>query len=286
MAVLATADDARASLNWNDYTRKIEDADFIYSAAYSAGGAPIARLDKMPFILNSGSTCHISPEASDFKVLHSTPRHSVKGLTGYAVYAIGVGKIELCIAAGHILKLTDVLYIPDSSVCLISVLALNRSGSYTTHFDLTGCWVTNNSNTTLVHGSLSSSKKLYVLTTKTLNVQHFKNPYIAEALYMRVPDLKTWHRCLGHCNTRSIIDMAKNRASQGMPIDLSSLLAKCDHCTIRKQSRIPVPKSREGAKAMTRLEKVYVDLCGPMAVLSRAGNLYSMNVIDDYSGYI
>ena len=31
---------------------------------------------------------------------------------------------------------------------------------------------------------------------------------------------------------------------------------------------------------------MYVDLCGPMAVLSRAGNLYSMNVIDNYSSYV
>ena len=31
---------------------------------------------------------------------------------------------------------------------------------------------------------------------------------------------------------------------------------------------------------------MYVDLCGPMAVTSRSGNLYSMNVIDDFSGYV
>ena len=42
----------------------------------------------------------------------------------------------------------------------------------------------------------------------------------------------------------------------------------------------------EGAKADRRLGKVYVDLCRPMAVTSRSGNLYSMNVIDNFSGYV
>ena len=39
-------------------------------------------------------------------------------------------------------------------------------------------------------------------------------------------------------------------------------------------------------KATKRLERVYIDLHGPMAVMSRASNLYSMNMIDDFSGYI
>ena len=286
LAMLAIVDNARTSVDWNTHTHEIDPTDFTTEVAYSVGRAPITHIDEMPFILDSGSTCHISPHASDFKILHSTPRHPVKGLSGSAVFAVGVGEIELRIAAGHVLKLTDVLYIPDSSVRLISVLALNRSGDYTTHFNSTECWVTNKSNTTTVRGSDSESKRLYVLTTKTPSVQHCKIPNTSTTLYMRIPDLETWHRRLGHCNTRSIVEMAKNGVSQGMPIDLSSLPPNCDHCALGKQSRTPVPKSREGPKATKRLERVYVDLCGPMAILSKAGNLYSMNVIDDYSGYV
>ena len=80
--------------------------------------------------------------------------------------------------------------------------------------------------------------------------------------------------------------MAKNDVTQGMPIDLSSLPPKCDHCALGKQSRSPVPKVREGAKASRRLDRVYVDLYGPLAVKSQAGNLYCMNIIDDFSGYV
>jgi hypothetical protein len=44
------------------------------------------------------------------------------------------------------------------------------------HFDSNGCWVvTNKSETTLVRGTLSNSKHLYVLTTKTPHVQRKSN---------------------------------------------------------------------------------------------------------------
>ena len=283
LAVVASTDDSHVSLNWNSHTSPtIESVGFVCNSSHRS---PLARIDELPFILDSGATCHISPEASDFKVLTSIPRHPVKGLNGSAVYAVGVGEIELRIAAGHVLKLTNVLYIPESSLRLISILTLNKSGNYTTHFDSTRCWVTNKSNTTLVRGSLSSSKRLYTLCTKTPYVQH-RSTSTNSAFHASVPDLETWHRRLGHCNLRAIIEMAKNGVSKGMPIDLSTYPPKCDHCALGKQTHATVPKSREGQKATKRLERVYVDLCGPMAVTSRAGNLYSMNLIDDFSGYV
>jgi hypothetical protein len=198
-----------------------------------------------------------------------------------------MGDIELHITGGHTLTLTDVLYIPESSVQLISILTLNQSGNYTTHFDLNGCWVSNKSNTTLVCGALSNSKCLYVLTTKTLPAQHSKAPISTTpntALLAKVPDIKTWHHSLGHCNTCTIVKMAKNGVSQGMLIDLSSLPPKCDHCALRKQTHSLVPKICEGIKVSRHLERVYVDLCRPMAITSQTGNLYCMNLINDFSG--
>ena len=201
LAVIATTDEPKASLNWSSNPRPASTID--NECAFPAGRAPIQRIEELPFILDSGATCHISPEVSDFKNLRSTPRHPVKGLCGTAVYAVGMGDIELRIANGHTLKLTDALYIPESSVRLISILALNKSGNYTTHFDSTGCWVTNPSNTTLVRGTLSG-KRLYVLTTKTPSVMHAKPKPTHSALFTHTPDIETWHRRLGHCNTRSI----------------------------------------------------------------------------------
>ena len=146
------------------------------------------------------------------------------------------------------------------------------------------CWVTNKSDTTLIHGSLLG-KCLYVLTTKT-PAPHTKASNTQLALFARVPDVKTWHHRLGHCNTWAIIEMAKNGVSQGMPIDLSSLPPKCDHCTIRKQMHSPVPKIQEGKKATEHLGRVYMDLCGQMAVMSQSRKLYCMNIINNFSSYV
>ena len=175
IAVLAISDTPVASLDWRSNSRPSTDTTYT-PVAYTVGRSPIAYPNELPFILDTGATCHISPEASDFKVLKSIPNHPVKGLSGSAVYVTGIGDIKLHVASGHKLKLSNVLYVPESRVHLVSILALNKSSDYTTHFDSTGCWVTNKSNTTIVRSSLSTSKRLYILSTKVQAVQHFKSP--------------------------------------------------------------------------------------------------------------
>src|ERR1700722_4725513 len=85
---------------------------------------------------------------------------------------------------------------------------------------------------------------------------------------------------------RTIIDMARSHEVEGMPIDLSTAPPKCDLCILAKQTQSSVPKVREGERATRRLERVHVDLCGPMSVVSRSGCRYSMNIVDDFSGYV
>ena len=48
----------------------------------------------------------------------------------------------------------------------------------------------------------------------------------------------------GHYNTRAIIDsdMVQNNVVQGMPIDLSIVPPKCNHCILGKLACTPVPK--------------------------------------------
>ena len=72
----------------------------------------------------------------------------------------------------------------------------------------------------------------------------------------------------------------------GMPIDLSSSPPKCDSCILGKQTHSLVPKMCEGARADVVLQQVFIDLCGPMPGVSCTGNVYTMNIIDDFSSYI
>lgn len=51
---------------------------------------------------------------------------------------------------------------------------------------------------------------------------------------------------------------------------------------------MPVPKKckGEGHRATRRLEKVWVDLSGQHAVESCTGNLYIMDIVDDYTSFL
>ena len=80
--------------------------------------------------------------------------------------------------------------------------------------------------------------------------------------------------------------MARKKLIKGMTIVLSSSPPTCDPCILGKQMRSPVPKKQKQTRAHMRLQKVYIDLCGPMPAMSRSGHHYSMNIIDDYFGYV
>jgi len=274
------------SIDWTKHSTQPDPSQVpAEPVAFTASRTPMTCLPASPFILDSSANCHVSPKRSDFKSLCPIPPISVKGFGGSSAQAVGMGSIELCVASGLKISLSNVLFIPSSTVCLMSVSALNRGGNYTCHFDSLACWVTNRSGTMILRGALSGKRNLYMINLPSAHVAH--SPCSLIALYSeRKPDIETWHRHLGHVNVWSIVDMARGGAVEGMTVDLSSLPPKCTHCVLGKQTRSPVPKVREGPKASRPLERVYVDLCGPMPCSSHSGRLYSMNVIDDFSSYI
>ena len=267
------------SLNWDDYSKVINLSEVH---VHSISGPNTGRTDNLPFILDSGATCHISPECSDFKTLRAIPPSPIKGFQGTSISTIGMGTMELSMPSGQILALNNVLFVPAATVRLVSVVALNRDHQYITYFDSDACYVATKTGSIIARGTVSPTRNLYTLTIPSFETHTAQASHYAA----RTPTVETWHRRLGHCNVRTVIDMARNNVAKGMPIDLSSAPPKCNECIIGKQARSSVPKVREGSKATRRLERVFVDLCSPMHVPSKTGRLYSMNVIDDYSSYV
>jgi transposase InsO family protein len=284
-AFITVNDASRTSLNWEDFSKAVELAGISAYPISTSSSHPPACV--APFILDSGATCHISPNHADFKRLSPIPPHPVKGLGSTCVYAIGMGDIELSLDTNHRVVLRNALFIPSSTVRLISVLSINRDDGYFCHFGSDNCWITDKDGATIARGTVSPTRQLFILSTPSSPV-----PGTAPSsnsvchLATRTPDLETWHRRLGHCSVQTIIDMAQNKTAKGMPIDLSTAPAKCDNCILGKQTRSSVPKMREGVRATVRLGRVFVDLCGPMSVSSKTGRLYAMNIIDDFSSYV
>ena len=284
-AYITSCGEPDASLDWSEHSFPVD----------IANSSPLSpKPGTCPFILDSGATCHISPIRSDFSTLRSIAEHPITGLGGARVYAIGIGTVELTVDSGHRLLLNDVLFVPASTVRLISVVSLNREQRYFTIFGPDDCWLTDTNGAVVAHGTVSATRNLYTLSSDSpgnlpkLLGDQTALPILPYVSYVstNTPDVETWHRRLAHCSVQTVLDMARNGVVRGMPIDLSTLPPKCDHCIVGKQTRSSVPKVREGPKATRRLERVFVDLCGPHLVTSKSGCRYSMNIIDDFSSYV
>ena len=304
VAHIAVCGEPRASIDWTKEAKQVDLNQIeVTPVAFTASRVPIKSLEESPFFLDTGANTHISPERSDFKSLRPISPHPISGLGDSCIFAVGIGTIDIHIAGGHKLVLENVLYAPASNVRLISVLDMNEADRrYISHFTHDSFWLTNSSGAVLLRGKVHKAHRLYYLSiSKAHMTTHVRTkagaaptPVVSSnhdvpskaLLASRTPDLETWHRRLGHCNVGAIIDMARKHTVEGMTINLSSSPPKCDACIRGKQTRTPVSKVREGEKAKHPLEHIFVDLCGPIRPVSSSGQLYSMNVIDDYSSYM
>ena len=278
---LATEEETSTSIDWAINQTSPNDNALTVTPLNQTQRTRV-NLDNHPFYVDTGATVHISPNRSDFLTLTSITQRSVKGIGGSSIAAVGVGDIILRIGHNASITLLNALYIPNAAVRLISVSALSHDSGVIAHFDNHSCWFTNKiTGSRIAHGTLLPNKKLYSLTLQSATADHALAAHNA-------PNITTWHRRLGHANYNSLLDMARKGTIPGMPTQSSTKPPKCDSCILGKQTKTPIPKKRvegNGHRATRRLEKVWVDLSGPHDVKSQSGNLYIMDIVDDYTSF-
>ena len=267
---LTSLNDPVISIDWTQYNNDIEICPTMIAAPHQNQHTAVVFLDACPFFLDSGMSIHISLEQSDFLSLCLISSKAIKGVGGSSILAMGIGDIKLCIAWGAYLILLRVLFVPNSTIHLISISSLTCDSACNVHFSNMSCWINNLSTKAIIAcGSLASSKGLYTLNLHSLHAEHALTTSSGSS------SIETWHCHLGHANYQTIKDMAHNRLIKGMPSTFSTALPDCDSCVIRKQTKTPVLKKCEegpGHRAMQKLEKVWVDLIGPISVTSANGN--------------
>lgn len=177
----------------------------------------------------------------------------------------------------------DALYIPNSTVRLISVSALSITCGTGAYFDDEHVKIVNKSTGAFIAGGpLIPSKRLYCLNIQSAYAEHALSA-------QHSPTIETWHRRLGHVNYQAITEMARNGMIAGMPSAFSSKPPKCESCILGKQTKTPVPKKREegpGHRSQRKLGIVWVDLTGPEDVAARSGHKYIMNLVDDHTSFV
>lgn len=238
---------------------------------YSNNSALTATTNQ-PFFVDSGTTVYISPCKSDFLTLQPIAPKAIRGVGGSSISAHGIGSIRLCTGEGTILALEKALYVPNSSVHLISVSRISVDHQTHSCFDEKEVRIISNvAKTVIARGPLLKGKGLYTINLSSDNIEH---------AYTSV-DMETWHRQLGHTNYQAIQQLAHNQMIKGASPSPYPL-PKCDSCILKKQTHTPIPKIwQEGHRATEKLRIVWADPFGPVSVRSRSGNYYILDIVDD-----
>ena len=97
-------------------------------------------------------------------------------------------------------------------------------------------------------------------------------------------DLLTWHRRLGHLNSKSVLELEKKNLVKGISITGEKWELECETCLISKQTRTPFPKNT--ANRATRCgELIHSDIWGPAPVETNKGYRYFASFVDDFSRF-
>ncbi|TFY76815.1 hypothetical protein EWM64_g7196 [Hericium alpestre] len=176
-----------------------------------------------------------------------------------SIDAHGIGHILVLMQAKgewHKVILSNTLYVSDLHGNLISVLQI------TCHEILEAAHIT-----IAEPGTDPTNLTVFVARTK-----------------VACTDLQTWHCCLGHINTDSVLRMVKKSMIMGMDIVGSTshkALGTCTLCIKGKQSREDVPKTTN-TQATKTLSRLFSDMCGPMQMQSHQEFNYFVSWIDNY----
>lgn len=254
-----------------------------YSAiAFTATSAANTVNDE--WILDTGATRHITPHKQLLTHLRPAPDAVTvtfgNGSTGEATL-IGDAYLQPS-PNSPLIKLTDVLYIPNAADNLLSVSQATKRG-FNFSFTKTKCQISKD-NQMIATGHADPSSSIYHLASHSLK-PNFAAHAMTTAYASRAPTPHLWHRRLGHLGYDNLSKLT--HLSTGINLtsdDIKTTSADtCNACILGKQHRLPFTSST--TVTSKPLELLHTDLCGPMPVPSHGDNLYFITLLDDFTGY-
>jgi hypothetical protein len=181
----------------------------------------------------------------------------------------GKGAIEVETLSGT-KTLKNVLYVPKINQNLVSVGQLIESG-YSIFFNDGVCDIKDK------NGVLLLSAKMM---NRSFNVDWREVCLSANTCENNESVL--WHKRLGHFSYATLKRMADLQMTHGLP-DIQEQKSICEACQLGKQTRVVFPDN--AFKALSKLQLVHTDVCGPMHNESLNGSKYFLLFVDDYSRF-
>ncbi|KAG8478423.1 hypothetical protein CXB51_028191 [Gossypium anomalum] len=222
------------------------------------------------WLLDTGYTNHMSPDASIFKTLDKSCKTRVKIGNGQFINAEGKGEVLICTATDDkIIK--NVLLVPEIDRNLLSIAQLLEKG-YSVVFKGQECQITNPNGSSLMTVTMSD---------KFFEVDWSGDSHSAHTA--STENTKLWHQRLGHANFKSMAQMVSKEMVENFTKTVH-IEDVCEVCQMGKQARLLFPANTTW-RASSKLELVHTDVCGPMRTESLSGNRYFILFIDDYTRY-
>jgi hypothetical protein len=258
-------------------------ASAYVAAAITCSSSIQGHSNSSVWLIDTGASQHMTMQRSWFssfsELTHPT---NVNFGDGLQLKAAGIGSIAVPTLVGGqqlTLQLLDVLYVPQISVNLISVAALDNDFKFVIKKGSISIYNTHNELIAIAHRSTSN---LYHLIDVSAASSNKVSNSVISALVSQVSNMDLWHQRLGHLGVDNIRLMETQRLVEGLSISPKDSLDFCEGCVLGKQSRLPFLKSGS-VRAGDLLELIHVDLNGPMSEPSLGGANYFMLVIDDHS---
>ena len=236
-------------------------------------------VETVPFwTVDSTATNHVARDRTTYVEFCRIPKgnRSIYMGNNASTDVLRIGTCKLELRGGRTLYLHDVLYAPKVRRNLVSVLVLLELG-FQLMFNK-GCVKVFLDN--VYYGSGYVLDGFMVLDTTNIVLNDSSSIYVVgNSSSVSNTESILWHARLGHIGQ----DRLNRLARAGLLGSLAKVeLPTCEHCLAGKATRLPFGKAK---RAISPLQLIHSDICGPLNVRARHGADYFITFIDDFTRF-
>jgi hypothetical protein len=224
------------------------------------------------WILDSGASHHMCNSLQWFLSYKEIAPIKIKLPNGNFVLAKHTGIVQFSPS----FTVTDVLFVPNFSINLLSVSQLCNSTKYFVQFNKFQCFI-HDQDTRMMIGFADMFEGLYYLKLADKEVQAHTTNGSSHSNTI-IPDKALWHFRLGHTSLHRM-----KLLHSKFPYIVVDNKGVCDICHIARQKKIPFTVSLN--KAVSPFDIIHCDIWGPISTKSIHGYSYFLTIVDDYSRF-
>nr|CAA49283.1 gag,protease,endonuclease, reverse transcriptase,RNaseH [Volvox carteri f. nagariensis] len=271
------------------------------SGSTETSGPQLRELDAT-WYLDSGAIYHVTPDARSLRDYKPCDPIPLKCGGGEVHYAVGYGDLLVEVVKEQtdcysfhignnyyhkqkgpvVIKIRNVYYVPGFKFRLLSLKQLTNNGA-----QFSGSGTSMDVWNSRERWSLYAHCKYSVYSVKVKEkLPRMQSGGPVASVHLVADRARLWHSRFGHLSYGNLARLADEEMVAGLDVTPKKFrevgAAVCEGCVMGKHSRKPFPESHSSVGRA--LERVHMDLAGPMSVESYGGNSYVATFLDEYTG--